>query len=97
MFALPMAQEQTIAMNEHDVKPGAGLQDVLKSLKSIRRWMRAFTVAVLLMTLALLVNGAAVFGYLVEYHAREALLRGGVTAGVALLGFGFGWFAGRWR
>jgi uncharacterized membrane protein YjfL (UPF0719 family) len=69
--------------------------DVSAIVRAVRRRVRALTVVVLLMTLGLMLNLAAVFGVLVEYHAREPLLRGGATAGVAVLGLIFGWIARR--
>ena len=74
-------------MNEHD--------DTQKLLKSVRSRLRTLTVVTILLALAVLLCVAAVFGYLVEYHAGEALLRGGAIGGVALLAFFFGWLAGR--
>jgi uncharacterized membrane protein (DUF485 family) len=79
-------------MNENDQQHANELQAVLQSL---RRRMRALTVAVLLMTLALLLTVAVMFGYVVDFHAGEALLQGGVAVGAALLGFLFGWIARR--
>ncbi len=64
-------------------------------LRSIRRRLRALTVATILLVLAVLLCVATVFGYLVDYHAGEALLRGGALGGVAVLAFFFGWLAGR--
>jgi len=83
-------------MNNHEAKAGTELQEVLRAVESLRRSVRAFTVAVLLMALALLLTVAVLYGYLVDYHAGEALLQGGVAVGAALLGFGCGWLAGRW-
>jgi membrane associated rhomboid family serine protease len=79
-------------MNETDQRHADELQAVLQSL---RRRMRALTVAVLLMTLALLLTVAAVFGQLVNWFAGDVLLQGGVAVGAALLGFFFGWIARR--
>jgi membrane associated rhomboid family serine protease len=69
-------------------------QDLAKSLQSVRWWLRGLTVAVLLMTLALLLTVAAVFGSLVNYFDGDASLFGGVAVGAAVLGFGFGLLAG---
>jgi len=79
-------------MNENDRQHSDELHAVLQSL---RRRMRTLTVAVLLMTLALLLTVAVVFGYIMDFHAGEALLRGAVAVGAALLGFLFGWIARR--
>ena len=79
-------------MNDNDQQHSDELHAVLQSL---RRRMRTLTVAVLLMTLALLLTVAAVFGNIVDYHAGEPLLQGGVAVGAALLGFFFGWIARR--
>jgi hypothetical protein len=53
------------------------------------------SVVVSLMTLALFVTVAAVFGNLVNYFNSDILLWGGCTAGAAVAGFFFGWFARR--
>jgi len=73
-------------------------RELVHLLRSERWWVRALTVAVLLMTLALLLTVAAVFGSLVNYFDGDAGLFGGVSVGGAVLGFGFGLLAGRlWR
>jgi len=64
-------------------------------LVSVRRRLGRLLVAVSLMTLALILTVAAVFGYLVHVFAGDAMLWGGCTAGAAVLGFFFGFFAGR--
>jgi hypothetical protein len=74
-------------MNEPD--------DTQKLLKSVRSRLRTLTVVTVLLALAVLLSVVAVFGYLVNYHAGEALLRGGALGGVAVLAFFFGWLAGR--
>ena len=72
-------------------------QEILRGLESLGARMRRLVVAVVLMALALFLTVSVVFGYLVEFHAGEALLRGAVAASAAIVGFGFGFFAGRRR
>jgi membrane associated rhomboid family serine protease len=69
-------------------------QEWVPVLQSLRWWLRALTIAVVLMTLALLLTVAAVFGSLVNYFDGAASLFGGVAIGAAVLGFGFGVLAG---
>ena len=69
--------------------------EVLETMRAVRRRLGWLTVAVCLMTLALILTVAAVFGSLVNYFGRDAMLWGGTTAGAAILGFFFGWLAGR--
>jgi hypothetical protein len=69
--------------------------EIQKLLKSVRSRLRTLIVVTMLLALAVLLCVVAVFGYLVEYHAGEALLRGGAIGGVAVLAFFFGWLAGR--
>jgi hypothetical protein len=68
-------------------------------LESVHGRVRALTVAVVLMALALFLVVAVVFGYLVEFHGGEAVLVGATAVGTAVLGFffglGVGWFVGR--
>ena len=70
-------------------------EDTQKLLKSIRSRLRTLTVVTVLLALAVFLSVVAVFGYLVEYHAGEVLLRGGAIGGVAVLAFFCGWLAGR--
>jgi peptidoglycan/LPS O-acetylase OafA/YrhL len=67
--------------------------DLDRVLRSVRRRLRQLTVAVVLMTLALFLTCAAVFGSLVNYFNGDAALFGGVGIGAAVLGFLVGWFA----
>jgi hypothetical protein len=68
-------------------------EDPQSVLQSVRRRLRQLTVAVVLMTLALFLMCAAVFGNLVNWFGRDPALFGGSLAGAAILGFLFGWFA----
>ena len=79
-------------MNESETRRPDELHDVLQL---VQRRLRRLTVAVLLLTLMLMLTVAAVFGELVNWFAGDPLMFGGVAVGTALLGFGFGWFAGR--
>ncbi len=65
------------------------------AIRSIQARLRALTVAVWILALAVLLTGAAVFGNLVNYFAGEPLMFGGASVGAALLGFAFGWLARR--
>lgn len=66
-----------------------------RMLRSISARLRQLTVAVVLMALALFALCAVGYGYLVEYHSMEPLLVGSALSAAALVGFGFGFFAGR--
>ncbi len=70
-------------------------EELLASLRFVRNRLRALTVAVLIMALALILAAGAMFGSLVNYFAGDAMMFGGVSVLAALLGFVFGWFAGR--
>lgn len=69
--------------------------DANKPIEALQRRIDRLTVAVVLMALITLLSTAVVFGQLVNWFAGDALLQGGVSIGGALVGFGFGWFAGR--
>ena len=71
------------------------LQEILQTLRSLERQVRWLTVVVSVMVLAMFLLAAAVFGSLVNYFAFDRVLYGGVSAGCAVLGFAFGWFARR--
>ena len=77
-------------MNDRDPTRQEDPQSVLQS---VQRRLRQLTVAVVLMTLALFLTCAMVFGERVSYFAGQASLYGGSLAGTAVLGFLFGWFA----
>jgi hypothetical protein len=59
--------------------------------------LRVLTIVVVLLALAVFLLMAVQFGSLVNYWADDALFFGGITAGVAVAGFGLGFLAGRWR
>jgi hypothetical protein len=65
-------------------------QSALTRIEGKLRWM---TVALFAVSLALMLNVAAVFGYLVEFHAGEGLLVGAASAAGVAMGFLFGWLA----
>ncbi len=69
--------------------------EVLAMLQSIRGRLRALTVAVLIMALALMLTAAAVHGSLANWFGNDPLFVGGASVGAAVLGFAFGWFARR--
>ncbi|MCS7305603.1 MAG: hypothetical protein NZ602_10915 [Thermoguttaceae bacterium] len=70
-------------------------KDPMMLLQGLQRRIDRLTVTVVLMALITLTSTAVVFGQLVNWFAGQALLQGGVSLGGTLLGFGFGWFAGR--
>lgn len=74
---------------------GERLAEIADAFRSVRRRLQGLTVAVIVMALLLFLTAATVFGYVVDYHAGEALLRGAVGVGAALVGFVAGWFARR--
>lgn len=70
-------------------------QEVAAELRTLRRSIRRLTVVVSLLTLAVFLCSAAVFGDLINYFSFDPMLYGGVGAGAAILGFIFGFIAGR--
>ena len=64
-------------------------------LGALERRVRRLTVAVVLMGPGLFLLAAAVLGELVNYGFRDVPFFAGVGVGAALVGFAFGWFAGR--
>jgi membrane associated rhomboid family serine protease len=70
-------------------------QEVAEELRRLRRSVRRLTVLTALLTLAVFLCSAAVFGELVNYFSFDPILYGGVAAGAAVLGFVFGFVAGR--
>ena len=82
------------AVDDHDPKQP---DESLAMLESMRARLRQLTIAVVLLALAVLLCGAAVFGFLTNYFGGDATLRGSIAGGAALLGFFFGLFAGRRR
>ena len=64
-------------------------------LGSLERRVRRLTVAVVLMALGLFLLTAAVLGELVNYGFSDMPFFAAVGVGAALVGFAFGWFAGR--
>jgi hypothetical protein len=72
-------------------------QPLEEELFRIAARMRALTVAVVLLALAVLLLFAAQYGALVNFWAGDAMFFGATSIGAALLGFGLGFFAGRRR
>ena len=68
-------------------------EEIRPMLRTVQRRLRKLTVAVVLMTLALALLAATVYGSLVNWFDGQATLYGGTLIGAALLGFAFGWFA----
>jgi hypothetical protein len=64
-------------------------------LIAIRRRLGKLTVAVLLLTLAVVLCAMAVYGQLANYFGGDWTFLSAVPAVAAGLGFAFGWFAGR--
>jgi len=85
-------------MDDRDSKRQDALDSVLQSVRRQLRRLTAgvvlMTVAVVLMGLALFLTVAVVFGYLLNYYSFDPSLLGGVTVGAAILGFVFGAMAG---
>lgn len=59
--------------------------------------LRALTIVVALLALAVLLLMAVQYGSLVNYWGGDALFFGATATGAALLGFGIGFFVGRRR
>lgn len=70
-------------------------REVLRRIEMLQRRVGWLTVATVLMVLVVVLSTSAVYGSLVNYFDGDAALFGGTTIGAAVLGFGFGWFAGR--
>mgnify|MGYP000926555874 CR=1 FL=1 len=66
-------------------------------LPRIAARLRTLSIVVALLVLAVLLLFAAQYGALVNFWAGDALFFGGTSIGAALVGFGLGFFAGRWR
>lgn len=64
-------------------------------LESVRKRLRKLTVAVFLLTLAVLLCSAAIYGDLANYFGGDRALQGGIATLAGVAGFIFGWFAGR--
>ena len=79
-------------MSSSESKTPEELRDVLQMVQ-VR--LRRLTVAVILLVLVSVLTTATVFGELVNYFGGDAMMYGGVSVAAALLGFGFGWLAGR--
>ncbi len=71
--------------------------ELRRMLRSIRARLRQLAVAVVLMALALFSFSAVGYGYLVDFHSMEPLLVGSALSAAAVVGFAFGFFAGRWK
>jgi hypothetical protein len=67
----------------------------LLSRVSVR--LRVLSTAVALLALAVFLLMAVQYGSLVNYWGGDALFFGGTSTGAALVGFGLGFLAGRWR
>jgi hypothetical protein len=70
-------------------------KELREMLESVRRRLRKLTIAVFLLTLAVLLCSAAIYGDLANYFGGDRALQGGIATLAAVLGFVFGWFAGR--
>jgi hypothetical protein len=79
-------------MTEADSDHKRELRDVLGAVETR---VRRLTVAVVLMALASFLLVAAVLGELVNYGFRDMPFFAAVGVGAAVVGFAFGWFAGR--
>ena len=81
-------------MSQPDPRQQQSLEELLPRLAAR---LRALTVAVALLALAVLLLFAAQYGALVNFWAGDAMFFGATSIGAGLLGFGLGFFAGRWR
>lgn len=70
-------------------------EQVATELQALRRTLRRLVVLTALLTLAVFLLAAVVFGYLVNYFSFEPLLVGAGASGSAVLGFLVGLIAGR--
>lgn len=64
-------------------------------LESVRKRLRKLTAAVFLLTLAVLLCSAAIYGDVANYFGGDRVMQGGLATLTGVLGFVFGWFAGR--
>jgi hypothetical protein len=69
----------------------SGDQELRGALDRVDRKLRWMIVALFAIALALTLQIAALFGYIVEFHAGEGLLVGSASASGVALGFVFGW------
>ena len=79
-------------MNDADSN---GQRQLRKILRALEKRVRRLTVAVVLMALGLFLMAAAVLGELVNYGFGDVPFFAGVGVGAAVVGFAFGWLAGR--
>ena len=70
-------------------------REVRETLRALETRVGRLTVAIVLMALGLFLLAAAVLGELVNYGFRDVPFFAGVGVGAAVVGFAFGWFAGR--
>lgn len=68
-------------------------RELREILLALERRVRALTVTVVLLALAVFLLTAAVYGSLVNYFAGDPALFGGASVGGVVLGFAVGWFA----
>lgn len=95
MAELPKEARSSSALGPQKAEVAASAQAEPSSLEALQRRIDRLTVAVILMALITFISTAVVFGQLVNWFAGQTILQGGVSLGGTLLGFGFGWFAGR--
>ena len=69
--------------------------ELRETLNSVRRRLRVLTTAVFLLTLAVTLCAAAVYGNVANYFGGDWMLIGGAPALAAAIGFAIGWFARR--
>jgi hypothetical protein len=81
-------------MSDVDPRPSPSMEE---SLLRVARRLRVLTTIVTLLVLAVFLLTAVVYGSMVNYWGGDALFFGGTSAGAALVGFGLGFLAGRWR
>ncbi len=71
-------------------------ENIVRLLRSVWRRLGWLMVAVLVMMLFWMVTIMTIFGSLATYFGGDPLFLGGCFIATALVGFGFGFIAGRW-
>ena len=82
-------------MSDSEPANRGDLGEIRALFEATQRRLRRLTVAVALMTLTVVLLLACWFGDLANWYGNQGSLVGGAAAGAAVLGFVFGFFAGR--
>jgi hypothetical protein len=78
-----MSGQETTAVHE----------EIRAAIDAMRGRVRRLMVAVCVLAMIIALNTAVMYGTLENYFAGDAMFRGAVAIGSALIGFFFGWFA----